>query len=90
MNQLSDHMNNVRPLPSGRLAHRPFHGTETALLKVQSDILLRMDDQKVTLLVMRHLSSVIDTVDHSILLETLGFGFGVGETALKWFMSYLS
>ena len=87
LTELSDHMNKVRPLPSGQSAYRPFHSTETALLKVQSDILLNMDDQKVTLLVMFDLSAAFDTNDHSILLETLGSRFGVGGTALKWFMS---
>ena len=79
VNQLSDHMNKVRPLPSGQSAYRPFHSTETALLKVQSDILLNMDDQKVTLLVILDLSAAFDTIDHSIILETLGSGFGVPQ-----------
>ena len=80
----------MQPLPSGQSAYRPFHSTETALLKVQSDILLNMDDHKVTLLVMLDLSAAFDTTDHSILLEALGSGFGVGGTALKWFTAYLS
>ena len=90
VNQSSDHMNKVWPLPPGQSAYRPFHSTETALPKVQSDILLNMDDQKVTLLVMIGLRAAFDTVDHSILLETLGPSFGVGGKTLKCFMSYLS
>ena len=69
VNQLGDHMNQVRPLPLGQSAYRPFHSTETALLKVQYDILLNMDDQKITLLVMLDLSAAFDTIDHSILLD---------------------
>ena len=86
-NQLDDHMNKVWPLPSGQSAYKPFHNTETALLKVPSDILLRKDDQKVTLLVMLDPSAA---TDHGILLKTLGSDFGVGGSALKWFPSYLS
>ena len=53
-------------------------------------MLLNMDDQKVTLIVMLNLSAAFDTIDHSILLKTLGFGFAFDGTALKWFTSYLS
>ena len=78
VNQPSDHMNTVWPFAWGQSAYRPFHGTETALLKTQSYILLNMDDQKITLLVILDLSSAFDTSDYSILLETLSSGFGVG------------
>ena len=90
VNQLTDHMNHNQPLPSNQSAYRPFHSTETALLKVQSDILMSMDNQKITLLVMLDLSAAFDTVDHRILLDTMKMNFGVTGTALKWFMSYLA
>ena len=35
-------------------------------------------------------SAAFDTIDHSILLESFGYGFGVGGRALKRFTSYLS
>ena len=65
----------VRLLPSDQSAYMPFHGMETALLKVQYDISLNMDDQKVALLFMFDLSIAFDTVDQSILLETLDSGW---------------
>src|SRR5271163_5009232 len=45
--------------------YRPHHSTETALLRVQNDILTGMGNKKVTLLVLLHLSAAFDTVDHT-------------------------
>ena len=64
VDQLSDHMNEVWPLPSSQSAYIPFHSTETAFPKAQSDILLKMVDQKVTLLVMLDISSAWDMTDN--------------------------
>ena len=50
--QISSHMNLHCPLPALQSAYKEYHRTETALLKVLSDIRLDMDAQKVTLLVM--------------------------------------
>lgn len=59
-------------------------------MKVKNDILMNMDEQKVTLLVLLDLSSAFDTVNHQVLLEPLRSRFGVTGTALDWFASYLS
>src|SRR5438477_13044516 len=50
-------------LPSGahyeayQSAYRPHHSTETALLRVQNDILIRIDNKEVTILVLLDLSA---------------------------------
>ena len=71
-------------------AYRAGHSTETALLKVHNDILLNMDNQRVTLLVLLDLSSAFDTVDHEVLRRRLEITFGIADTALQWFRSYLA
>ena len=63
---------------------------ESALLKVKNDILLNMNRQHVTLLVLLDLSAAFDTIDHGILLERLRSAFGVWDMALSWIASYLS
>ena len=71
-------------------AYRTCHSTETALLKVQNDLLMNMDYKRVTLLVLLDLSAAFDTVDHDVLLNRLSVSFGVKGSALQWFASYLS
>ena len=88
--QLFDHCDENAPLPSNQSAYRKNHATETALLKVQNDILLSMDKQEVVLLVLLDLSSAFDTIDHQFMLDTLEFDFGVTGKALLWIKSFLS
>ena len=71
-------------------SYTKFHSTETALLKVQNDVLEAIDGKKCILLVLLDLSAAFDTIDHQILLTRLSERFGVKGTALKWFKSYLS
>ena len=81
-------MNKLFPLLQS--SFRKFHSTESALLIVKNDILLNMNRQHVTLLVLLDLRAAFDTIDHGILLERLRSAFGVRDTALSWIASYLS
>ena len=88
--QILDHLNHNSLLPPNQSAYRQFHSTETALLRIKSDLLLAMDNQKVTLLLLLDLSSAFDTIDHSCLSQTLKTCFGIDGVVLKWIESYLA
>ena len=70
-------------------AYRAFHSTETALIKVQNDIMTEIDSKRVVLLTLLDLSAAFDTVDHNTLIRRLETRFAVSNTALQWFISYL-
>ena len=70
-------------------AYRPAHSTETALVKVHSDISKLVDDGQVVILIMLDLSAAFDTLDHTIMLVRLRRMYGIDEQALKWISSYL-
>ena len=89
-NQIHGHLVRNNLYPVAQSAYRRNHSTETALLKVMNDILLNMNKQHVTILVLLDLSAAFDTVDHSILLNRLSSKLGLNGTALAWFRSYLS
>ena len=65
-------------------AYKLFHGTETALLCVNNDILSAMDDGTITALVLLDLCTAFDTDDHKILLSRLQYYFGIHDIALDW------
>ncbi len=87
--QENPHVNTNCPLPICASAYREGHSTESALLKVQADILHNMEHQQVTLLVLIDLSAAFDTIDHDILLDRLETKFGISGVALEWHRSYL-
>jgi hypothetical protein len=89
-NRLNTHVSGTNTSNPHQSAYRKFHSTETALLKINSDILTSMDEGKVTALTLLDLSAAFDTIDHSILLKRLNAWFGVTGTALDWLTSYLT
>ena len=62
--QLMDHVANTGKLEDLQSAYRSDHSTESALLKVKTDLLDAMEKQKVTCLVLLDLSAAFDTVSH--------------------------
>ena len=73
-------------------AYRPHHSVETLLVNVSNYILQEMDHSNITAfmaLLLLDLSSAFDTVNHTILLNTLR-SLGVDGLAYEWFQSYLS
>jgi len=77
-------------LPTTQSGYRRGHSTETATIRVLSDLLDAVDRGDTAILVLLDLSAAFDTVDHEILLKRLRVTFGVNSVALSWFRSYLA
>ena len=88
--QLLKHIENNGLQEVYQSAYKAMHSTETALLKVTSDILETIDRKEVCLLTLLDLSAAFDTIDHEILLQRLNITFGLSGNVLKWFRSYLT
>jgi len=88
--QLLDHVRVHRLLPSLQSAYRAQHSTETAVLKVLSDILTAADRGDLSMLTLLDLSAAFDAVDHAILLRRLMTSHGVNSVVHSWISSYLA
>jgi len=84
--QFTEYLSSTGLLPVHQSAYRKFHSTETALLKVVTDLIEAIDAGDHALL---DLSAAFDTVDHDVLVERLARTYGLRSTALDWLRSYL-
>ena len=66
------------------------HSTESALLRVQNDILCFADDSMNVILLMLDLSVAFNSVDYQILLSRLHDCYGIYGAAYRWITSYLA
>ena len=71
-------------------AYRDQHSTETALTKVQNDILSALDTGSSAILLMMDRSAGFDTIDHDILMSQLCNDYGITGDALDLIRSYLT
>jgi hypothetical protein len=69
--RLQQHLSTHLLHDSLKSAYCQHHSTETALLKVHSDIAEAMDKKSATVLVMLDLSAAFDVIDHQILFKRL-------------------
>ena len=88
--QLNDHLSTNNLFETYQSAYRRLHSTETALLKVQNDILIALDNKEAVVLLLLDLSAAFDTVCHTTLLKLLKSLYGITGKVLTWMESYLT
>lgn len=71
-------------------AYKTAHSTETALLRVKTDLLRALERKEGVIMVLLDLSAAFDTVSHPGLLRILETRVGLRGTALDWFSAYLA
>ena len=73
-------------------AYRSSYSCETALVKIQNDILPILDAKSnaVPVVLLFGLSAAFDTVNHDLLLSKLSTEFGFYDVALELFSTYLN
>lgn len=64
-------------------AYKQFHSCETALLRVQNDVIQAIDNRSCVAMLLLDISAAFDTVDHRILLNRLRIKFGIRGNALS-------
>ena len=88
--RLLEHIKENHLLDTLQSAYKKAHSTETALLRVQNDILTSIDKKRGTFLILLDLSAAFDTVDHDLLLSFLENNIGLTGSVLSLFQTYLS
>ena len=87
--QLVDHLQENELYEIFRSAYRQLHSTETALLRVQNDILQAVDSEGGAIFLLDVNAAFDTTIDHQKLRDLLDYWFGIRWDDLKWLKSYL-
>ena len=87
--QLSEYLVTNNLYAPNQSAYRKFHSTETALVRIQNDILNAVDQHLEAVLLLLDFSAAFDTLSYPALLQRLCESYGITGTALKQYKSYL-
>ena len=87
--QVYSYLNENNLLYENQYGFRKNHSTELAAMEVTVKIFENLDKKKLPLAIFLDFSKAFDTIDHEILLYKLSH-YGIKDTALSWFKSYLS
>ena len=89
LTRINDHLCTNMLFQKFQSAYRSGHSTETALLRIKSDIMRALDDRQAVFVVLLDLSAAFDTIDYVSLLDRLYNVFGLTGHVQQWFHSYL-
>ena len=89
LDRVNDHICKSNLSQKFQSAYTSGHSTETALLRVKSDIMNAFDNRRAVFLVLLDLSAAFDTIDYSTLLTRLHDVFGISGQVYVFFESYL-
>ena len=87
--QISKHCKEFNLQPDYQSAYQENYSCKTAVLRISIDVVCTMERKSIMSLVAIDLSATFHTVNHNILFQMLTNKFGIEDTALKWFDSYL-
>ena len=88
--RIISHIENIVIIDKFQSAYKCGHSTETALLRVYSDIVTTIGKGNGSFLVLLDLSVASDTIDHSNLFDILEKYVGITGDALQFIKSYFS
>ena len=88
--RIISHIENNAIIDKFQSAYKCGHSTETAVLRVYSDIVTTIGKGNGSFLVLLDLSAAFDTIDHSNLFDILEKYVGITGDALQFIKSYFS
>jgi hypothetical protein len=88
--RIEEHLNRNTLLDDHQSAYRSHASTETALTRVNNDILLALDKGHHAALILLDLSAAFDTIDHDIFLHRAQHTLGIRDGANDWLRSYFT